>query len=81
MKNAAVADTTAAGQIEKCVARTSTSSTSSAVTAQAPSRNRQWWQAEAARVGSDWRGVISLHWSVFRRLADAHGSVINSTAT
>jgi hypothetical protein len=26
-----------------------------------PTRNREWWRREAARVGSDWSSIIALH--------------------
>jgi hypothetical protein len=32
-------------------------------------RDRTWWQSEAARVGSDWSGIIAGHLTVVARLA------------
>jgi hypothetical protein len=36
-----------------------------ASTGTCPSEWRTWWAAEAARVGSDWAGVLKLHRDVF----------------
>jgi hypothetical protein len=29
---------------------------------------RRWWAIESARVGSDWRSVLSLHFEISDRL-------------
>jgi hypothetical protein len=29
---------------------------------------RRWWTVESARVGSDWRSLISLHFEICNRL-------------
>ena len=34
-----------------------------------PVRDRDWWRAEAARVGSDWNGIIAGHVAVVAHLA------------
>jgi hypothetical protein len=30
--------------------------------------DREWWAAEAARVGSDWAGVLQTHFDALQRL-------------
>jgi hypothetical protein len=33
-----------------------------------PTGWRRWWAIESARVGTDWRGLISLHFEICNRL-------------
>jgi hypothetical protein len=33
-----------------------------------PTHDREWWAKEAARVGSDWAGILATHFAALQQL-------------
>jgi hypothetical protein len=36
---------------------------------------QQWWAIESARIGTDWPGILKLHFEICDRLRAAHSSM------